>query len=342
LYKLYFPRRGTLILAPFHSEYCSMLDVFIIGAGPIGLACGIAATKAGLRYKIVDKGCLANSLYHYPANMTFFSTAEKLEIGDVPFVCNKPKPGRDEALEYYRRVALHYKLELHLFEQVLRINRENETYLIRTDKETYAAKHIIIATGFYDRPVLLNIKGEELSKLAHYYDDPHYYSFSKVIVIGSQNSAIDAALECWRKGAEVTMVIRQEAIGQRVKYWVKPDIENRIKEGSIKAYFNSSLKEIRDKEADIQTPEGLITIPNDFVLAMTGYKPDLQFLEQTGIQLSADEKRLPFYNPETMETNQKGIYLAGVICGGMDTHSWFIENSRVHADLILSHIARRN
>ncbi|PZF71331.1 YpdA family putative bacillithiol disulfide reductase [Taibaiella soli] len=315
-----------------------MLDVFIIGAGPIGLACGIAAIKAELSYKIVDKGCLVNSLYHYPTNMTFFSTAEKLEIGEVPFVCNKPKPGRDEALEYYRRVALHYKLDLHLFEQVQQIDTENDVYTIRTDKNIYQAKNIIIATGFYDRPVLLNIKGEELPKLAHYYDDPHYYSFSKVIVIGSQNSAIDAALECWRKGAEVTMVIRQPEIGQRVKYWVKPDIENRIKEGSIKAYFSSSLVEIREKEADIQTPEGLITIPNDFVLAMTGYKPDLRFLEQTGIQLSADEKLLPFYNPETMETNRKGIYLAGVICGGMDTHSWFIENSRIHAQLIAESI----
>jgi thioredoxin reductase (NADPH) len=318
-----------------------MLDLLIIGAGPIGLACGIEAANAQLDYLIVDKGCLVNSLYHYPVNMTFFSTAEKLEIGNVPFVCNKPKPGRDEALEYYRRVALQYNLRMHLFEMVDAIAPlATGGYAIHTNKETYEAKNIVIASGFYDRPVLLNIPGEDLPKVKHYYDNPHYYSFSKVVVVGSQNSAIDAALECWRKGAEVTMVIRQPEIGQRVKYWVKPDIENRIKEGSIKAYFQSNLSAIREKEVDIQTPDGLVTIPNDYVLAMTGYKPDLKFLERTGVLLSPDLKLLPTYNPETMESNLPGIYLAGVICGGMDTHSWFIENSRIHAPVIIKNIVR--
>lgn len=320
-----------------------MLDLLIIGAGPIGLACGIEAANAGLDYLIVDKGCLVNSLYHYPVNMTFFSTAEKLEIGNIPFVCNKPKPGRDEALEYYRRVALQYHLRMHLFELVGKIETIPEGgYRVHTNKDIYEAKNIIIASGFYDRPVYLNIPGEDLPKVKHYYDNPHYYAFSKVVVVGSQNSAIDAALECWRKGAEVTMVIRQPEIGQRVKYWVKPDIENRIKEGSIKAYYNSNLVAIREKEVDVQTPDGIITLPNDYVLAMTGYKPDLQFLQKTGITLSVDEKQLPAYDPGTMESNLPGIYLAGVICGGMDTHSWFIENSRAHAPLIIQDILKKS
>ncbi|CAN5709607.1 YpdA family putative bacillithiol disulfide reductase [soil metagenome] len=318
----------------------SNYDILIIGAGPIGLACGIAAKKAGLSYAIIEKGCLVNSLNNYPANMTFFSTSERLEIGGVPFMSLNNKPNRAEALEYYRRVTQVFKLNVLLFEEVKTVTRINndKKFSITTSKDNYAASNIIVSTGFYDIPVLLHIPGEEMNKVVHYYKDPHYYAFQKVIVIGSQNSAIDAALETLRKGAEVTMVIRESEIGERVKYWVRPDIINRIAEGSIKAYFNSSLIEIRANEADIQTPDGPVTIANDFIIAMTGYRPSFDFLRTIGIELSNDEKLYPAYAPETMETNNKGIYLAGVVCGGMDTHKWFIENSREHAEKIIQHI----
>ncbi len=313
-------------------------DILIIGGGPIGLACGIEAAKAGLSYVIIEKGCLVNSLYNYPVNMTFFSTSEKLEIGDVPFVSNNVKPVRAEALEYYRRVSDKFRLNLRLFEEVQTVAKNNGDYLIHTSKSDYTAKNIIVSTGFYDIPNKMNIPGEELPKVRHYYKDPHFYARQKVIIVGANNSSVDAALETFRKGAEVTMVIRESQIGERVKYWVRPDIINRIKEGSIKAYFNSALSAIRMNEADVLSPEGPICIPNDFVLAMTGYQPDFSFLEKLGIRLSADEKLAPEHDPETMETNIKGIYLAGVVCGGMDTHVWFIENSRVHAEIIIKNI----
>lgn len=319
-----------------------MFNIIIIGGGPIGLACALEAQKAGLSYLIIEKGCLVNSLYHYPANMTFFSTSELLEIGGIPFVSNNPKPTRPEALEYYRRAATSNHINIHLFERVETIHNEGDIYTIKTDKNNYKAKHIIIATGFYDIPNLLNIPGEALPKVRHYYGEPHFYAMQKVIVVGANNSSVDAALETWRKGAEVTMVVRGDAIGKRVKYWKKPDIENRIKEGCIKAYFNSQLLEVREKEADIQTPEGKITIPNDYVLAMTGYQPNFSFLEKAGIQLSQDGKKYPKYNPETMETNRRNIFLAGVVCGGMDTHVWFIENSREHAKKIIKRITESN
>lgn len=315
----------------------TVYDVLIIGGGPIGMACGIEAKKAGLSYIIIEKGCLVNSLYNYPQNMTFFSTSERLEIGSVPFVSNNPKPTRPEALEYYRRVALSMDINIRLFEEVESVSRA-EHFIIHTSRTDYLAKNIILATGFYDIPNRLDIPGEELPKVRHYYGDPHYYAMQKVIVVGANNSAVDAALETHRKGAEVTMVIREENIGDRVKYWVRPDILNRIKEGSVKAYFNSRLASVRGHEADIETPQGTLTIPNDFVLAMTGYKPDFSFIKKLGIQLSADEKQVPEHDTETMETNRKGIYLAGVVCGGMDTHVWFIENSRIHAEKIAAHI----
>ena len=329
----------------------SKYDVFIIGGGPIGLACGIAATKAGLNYIIVEKGALVNSLYNYPMYMRFFSTSERLEIGGVPFMSTNPKPGRQEALEYYFRVAQKFKLNIRLFEEVKEVYSPStpsergitgtQEFEIVTSKATYKTKNIIVATGFYDIPTMLNIPGENLPKVSHYYKDPSYYSFQKIVIVGASNSAVDAALETWRKGAEVTMVVRQSEISHRVKYWVKPDIENRIKEGSIKTYFNSTVKEIRGKEVDIQTPEGVVTIENDFVLALTGYKPNFVFLKHLGIELSNDEKQCPVYNSETMETNVTGIYLAGVVCGGMDTHKWFIENSREHADIIINDIAAK-
>ncbi len=310
-----------------------------MGGGPIGLACALAAQQQGLDYVVIEKGCLVNSLYRYPINMTFFSTSERLEIGGIPFVSNNAKPTRPEALEYYRRVAVSKEVNIHLFEKVETIKPAAKGYTVLTDKAVYEAENIVIATGFYDIPNLLRIPGEDLPKVTHYYKDPHYYATRKVIVIGANNSSVDAALETYRKGAEVTMVIREDGIGKRVKYWVKPDIENRIKEGSIKAYYHSSLIGIREQEADILTPEGIITIPNDFVIAATGYQPDFHFLESAGIQLSADGVREPVYNEDTMETNMPGIYLAGVVCGGMNTHVWFIENSREHADKIIRHIA---
>ena len=317
-------------------------DIIIIGAGPIGLACGIEAKKAGLSYLIIEKGCLVNSLYNYPANMTFFSTSEKLEIGNVPFMSISVKPNRNEALEYYRRVSEQFRLNIQLFEKVETVQEKEGGYYIKTSKSDYQTKNIIIATGFYDLPNLMNIPGEELPKVKHYYKDPHYYAGQKVIIVGANNSAVDAALETYRKGAEVTMVIRESQIGERVKYWVRPDIINRIQEGSIKAYFNSTLTEIRANEADIQGSEGKITLANDFVLAMTGYQPDFNFLKKLGIHLSEDEKQVPEHNPATMESNKKGIYLAGVVCGGMNTHLWFIENSRVHAERIINQLTIDN
>lgn len=317
-------------------------DILIVGAGPIGIACGLAAQKAGLSYVIAEKGCLTNSLYNYPLYMTFFSTSEKLEIGGIPFVSISAKPVRPEALEYYRRVTISNHLNVRLFEPVEDIKPEGDVYTVTTDKTTYSARHVIIATGFYDIPNMLQIPGEHLAKVNHYYKDPHFYAAQKVVVIGANNSSVDAALETYRKGADVTMVIREEGIGKRVKYWVKPDIENRIKEGSIKAYFHSHVKAIRENEVDVLTPQGMITLKNDFVLALTGYQPNFNFLEKAGITLTRDAKKHPAYNPETMETNMPGIYLAGVVCGGMDTHVWFIENSRDHADKIIAHIAAKS
>jgi thioredoxin reductase (NADPH) len=320
-------------------------DIIIIGGGPIGIACALEARKAGLSYLVLEKGCLVNSLYNYPANMTFFSTSERIEIGGVPFVSNNVKPNRSEALEYYRRVAVSNHLNIHLQEAVRDIRRTRFSPTDTTDgfevisaNRTYQAANVILATGFYDIPVLMDIPGENLQKVTHYYKEPHFYAMQKVVVVGASNSAVDAALETWRKGAEVTMVIRGEGIGPRVKYWVKPDIENRIKEGSIKAYTHSSLSAIRHHEVDIRTPEGIVTIPNDYVIALTGYQPNFDFLRKAGIILSDDERLQPFYNPATMETNIPGLYLAGVVCGGMNTHVWFIENSRIHAGMIIRNI----
>ncbi|MDB5192771.1 MAG: hypothetical protein JWQ96_2334 [Segetibacter sp.] len=315
-----------------------VFDVVIIGGGPIGLACALEARKAGLTYLILEKGALVNSLYNYPVNMTFFSTSERLEIGGVPFVSNNPKPTRPEALEYYRRVTTSNGIRINLFEEVKEVKQEAGYNKVITTKSSYDCKNVIIATGFYDIPYLLNVKGEELKKVKHFYNDPHYYAFQKVLVVGSANSAVDVALETYRKGAEVTMVIRRNEIGDRVKYWVKPDIENRIKEGSIKAYFNSTVAEIREHEVDIQTPEGIETIENDWVLAMTGYQPNLSLLEKIGIELCDDEVKKPTYSEDTHETNVKGVFLAGVICGGMNTHRLFIENSREHAVKIVDYI----
>lgn len=315
-------------------------DVAIIGAGPIGMASAIACRKAGLTHVMIDKGTLVNSIFNYPLNMTFFSTSEKLEIGDVPFISHNPKPTRDEALEYYRRVALHWKLNTRLFEKVDSMVKMEDRFIMYTSRNSYQSDAVIISTGFYDIPNLMNIPGEHLSKVHHYYKEPHLYFHQKVLIVGAANSAVDVALETFRKGAaEVTMVIREESIRESVKYWVKPDIENRIKEGEIRAFFNAHLIAIREKEVDIMTAEGPITMENDFVLAMTGYMPDFEFLTRLGITLNPEDGLyIPMHNPNTMETNVAGIYLGGVICGGMQTNKWFIENSRVHADMAIDHI----
>jgi len=314
----------------------NQVDLLIIGAGPIGLATGIEAKKAGISHVIVDKGCLVNSLYKYPKNMTFFSTSDRLEIGDVPFISHNPKPTRSEALEYFRRVTTSWELNTRLYESVEEVEKNGNGFEIQTSKTKYQARNIVLATGFYDLPYLLNVPGEELPKVRHYYDEPHPYFDMKVIVVGSSNSAVDVALETYRKGAkEVTMVIREPEIGNTVKYWVRPDIENRIKEGTIKAYFNSNIVEIKEDSVEIETPDGAIKLENDFVLAMTGYQPNFEFLNKLGVEIGTDEFRTPIYNEQTMESSSAGVYLAGVICGGLKTNTWFIENSRVHAGLIV-------
>lgn len=315
-------------------------DVVIIGGGPIGIACGLEAKKKGLSYLIIEKGPIVNSLFNYPINMQFFSSSEKLEIDEIPFISKEAKPKRNEALEYYRRIVTSNKLNIKLFEKVLNVDRQ-DYFLVKTDKDSYTSSNIIVATGFYDLPNLLKVPGEDLPKVSHYYKDPHFYASQKLAVIGASNSAIDAALECWRKGAEVTLIIRGPEVGQRVKYWVRPDIINRIEEGSIRAYYNSEVKEIRSAELLISTPDGEETLENDFVLALTGYMPNFEFLKNLGIELSQDEKRRPAYDPDTMETNIEGLYLAGVICGGMETHKWFIENSRIHAPIIMDAILEK-
>jgi len=311
-------------------------DIIIIGAGPIGMACAIEAQKANLSYLIIEKGALVNSLFNYPVFMTFFSTSQKLEIGDTPFVTINPKPNRNEAVEYYRRVAEKFDLKINLFETVKQVLKQSEGFEVNTTKASYTAKNVVVATGFYDVPLLMNIPGENLPKVTHYYKDPHLYAFQNVVVVGANNSGVDAALETYRKGANVTMVVRSGEMGPHVKYWVRPDIENRIKEGAITAHFHSELLEIREGEVDIKTPDGVKTIANDFVIAMTGYQPDFSMLKRFGIDLP--ESLCPIYNEDTMETNVKGLYLAGVVCGGLDTHKLFIENSRVHAEMIIRNI----
>ncbi|MEM9077001.1 MAG: YpdA family putative bacillithiol disulfide reductase [Bacteroidota bacterium] len=316
-------------------------DLIIIGGGPIGIACGLEAKKKGLSYIIIEKGTIVNSLFNYPINMQFFSSSEKLEIDDIPFISKEAKPKRNEALEYYRRIVTSNKLNIQLFETVTEVERFEDSFVVNTSKNSFRSKNIIVATGFYDLPNKIDVPGEDLPKVSHYYKDPHFYASQKLAVIGASNSAIDAALECYRKGADVTLIIRGPEVGQRVKYWVRPDIINRINEGSIKAYYNSEVKEILEEELVIDTPEGVVHLPNDFVLALTGYMPNFEFLEELGIHLSDDEKRLPEYNPDTMETNVEGLYLAGVICGGMETHKWFIENSRIHAQIIIQSILEK-
>ena len=318
-----------------------VFDLVIVGGGPIGIACGLEAKKKGLSFLIIEKGPIVNSLFNYPSNMQFFSSSEKLEIDDIPFISTESKPKRDEALEYYRRIVTSNKLNIHLFEKVESVSKTEEFFTVITDKRSYQANNLVLATGFYDLPNKLDIPGEELPKVSHYYDNPHFYASQKLAVIGASNSAIDAALECYRKGAEVSLIIRGTAVGKRVKYWVRPDIINRIEEGSIKAFYNATVKEIEKDTIIINTPDGEVSLENDFVLALTGYMPNFEFLEKLGVELSEDEKRLPNYNSDSMESNVTGLYLAGVICGGKETHKWFIENSRIHAKMIITDIIKK-
>ena len=319
-----------------------MKELIIIGAGPIGLACGIEAQKSGLSYLIFDKGALVNSLYNYPLNMTFFSTSDRLEIGEVPFISNNPKPTRAESLEYYRRVTSHWKLQLKLYEGINTIEKDADGFSIATTKGNYKTKNVVIATGFYDRPFLLNVPGESLSKVLHYYKEPHPFFGMNLVIVGSANSAVDAALETYRKGAKsVTMIIREPKIGDNVKYWARPDIVNRIEEGSIKAHFNSSITKITPNEVNFRTPKGEQSINNDFVLAMTGYQPNFELLKSLGVGFQKDVFRTPVYNSTNMQSNAEGVYLAGVVCGGLKTNKWFIENSRDHAALIVKAISKK-
>jgi thioredoxin reductase (NADPH) len=319
-----------------------MLDILIIGGGPIGLNCALEAQKNNLSHVIIEKGTIVNSLYNYPLYMRFFSTAEKLEIGEIPFISTAQKPGRQEALEYYQGIARQKSLNINLYEKVLGVSKKDEIFEIKTTKAIYLAKNVVIATGFYDIPNLMNIPGENLPKVKHYYTEPYPYARQKIVVVGSSNSAVDAALETYRKGAEVTMIVRHSEISKSVKYWVKPDIENRIAEGSIKAHFNAEMIEIKENSVVFKDEKGEThEIDNDFVLAMTGYLPDFDFLKNSGIELQGDCLK-PFYNPETMETNISNLYLAGVVCGGKDTHLWFIENSRIHANMIINGILSKS
>ena len=319
-----------------------MKDLIIIGAGPIGLACGIEAKKNNLDYLIVDKGMLVNSIYNYPVNTTFFSTSDKLEIGEIPFISHNVKPTRTEALEYYRRVCDSWDLNLDLYNEVLEIEKKESLFILNTRNGIKKSKNIVICTGFYDIPYMLNIPGEELDKVLHYYNESHPYYKMDIAIVGAGNSAVDVALDTYRKGAKsVTMIIREKEIGGNIKYWVKPDIVNRIESGEIKAFYESEILEIKEDTILIKTPTGVEKINNDFVLAMTGYLPNYEILKKLGVRINDDEFKTPLYNEETMETNINGVFLAGVICGGLKTNKWFIENSRDHSQKILSTIIKR-
>jgi thioredoxin reductase (NADPH) len=314
-------------------------DVVVVGAGPTGLACGIELQQRGVSTVLIEKGCVVNSIYNYPTHMVFFTTPELLEIGNLPMTSLNEKPGRTEALKYYRRVAEHYELNIHQYERVLSITGDDGDFEVRTSRAQYRARKIVLATGYYDLPNMLNVAGEELDKVIHYYKEPHPYYNHDVIVIGAKNSAAIAALELFWTGARVTMVHRGSWVSDRIKYWIKPNIENRIKNGEIRAYFNSRVHEIHPKTVLVETPEGPVVLKNDFVFALTGYHPDLEFLAALGIRLEAVTER-PRTNPDTLESDRPGIFLAGVIVAGMHTNEIFIENGRFHGKKIAEAIAQ--
>jgi thioredoxin reductase (NADPH) len=320
-------------------------DVLVIGAGPTGLACAIETQRAGFSVLLIDKGCLVNSLFHYPANMTFFTTPELLEIGDIPFPSAHQKPTRQEALEYYRNVAQHYKLDIRQYQQVISVKGSDGEFRVTTrdanDKHhQYTSRKIVLATGYYDRPNYMNIPGEELPKVMHYYREPHPYYDTDVLVVGAKNSAAIAALELWRRGARVTLVHRGPGIHQNVKYWIKPDIENRIKNGEVAAYFNSCVLQVQPEAVRIKTPEGEKVLKNNFVFALTGYHPDYEFLQAVGIELTRPEMR-PVCDPSSFESNVAGVYVAGVIVAGSRTSEIFIENGRFHGKRIAADLIKK-
>ena len=314
-------------------------DVLVIGAGPTGLACAIDAQNAGLRVTLVDKGCVCNSLFHYPAHMTFFTTPELLEIGNMPFSSPNQKPTRSEALEYYRKVAEHFALDVRQYHRVERVSGSDGEFVVHTvDRferaQAFRAKKIIVSTGYYDLPNYLGIPGEDLNKVHHYYNEPHPFFGLNVLVIGGKNSAAIAALDLWRHGAKVTLVHRGDAMHRHVKYWILPDINNRVMNGEVTAYFGSTVKRIAEDSVVLNTPEGEITLANDFVFALTGYHPDFAFLEKMGVTLDAENSRCPVCDPASLESNVKGIYMAGVVVAGERTNEIFIENGRFHGALI--------
>ena len=320
-------------------------EVAIVGAGPTGLACGIELKRRGIEAVVFDKGCVVNSLYHYPTNMVFFTTPELLEIGDIPMTSMSEKPVRVEALKYYRRVADHYRLTIRQYERVERVTGSDGAFVIESTDSTgafrrTAAAKVILATGYYDRPIYLNVPGEDLPKVIHYYKEPHPYYDHDVLVVGGKNSAAITALELWWSGARVTLVHRRPRLHDNIKYWIRPNIENRIKNKEIPAYFNSSVREIRPSEVVLDTPEGEVTIKNDFVLAMTGYRPDTEFLAAHGITFDPETQR-PFTDPATLESARPGVYLAGVLVAGMHTNEIFIENGRFHGRIIAEALAAR-
>ena len=335
----------TLPRAQMEAGPQTRVDVAVIGAGPTGLSCGIEAQRAGFKVVVIDKGCVVNSLFHYPVNMTFFTTADLLEIGGIPFTSANPKPTRQEALEYYRRVAEHYRLPIAQYQWVKTVmGSDGKFQLTTTDRHgrvfDYFTRKIIVATGYYDLPNYLNIPGEELPKVSHYYHEPHPYYDRDVLVIGGKNSAAIAALELYRHRARVTLVHRGPKMHAHVKYWILPDIENRIRNGEIKAHFNSTVQEIADDYAVIFTPQGVLRLKNDFVFAMTGYHPDYDFLRSMGIELSTDQFR-PVCDFETFESNVPGIYVAGVVVAGSRTNEIFIENGRFHGQQIAKHLKQK-
>ena len=316
-------------------------DLIIIGGGPTGLAVAIEAEREKLNYLVLEKGVLVNSIFRFPANMTFFSTSLNLEIGKVPFISHVDKPTRKEALEYYRRIFESWKLRIKFYEEVLGMERQpSGFYEIKTSKNTYLTQSVVVATGFYDKPRLMGVPGEDLPKVKHFYDEAHPYVGQKVLVVGAANSACDVALETFYKGAEVTMAIREDGIYEKVKYWIRPNIENRIKEGSIRAFFNTTVKEIRSNEVLLDTPDGEVLLENDFVLAMTGYQPDYEFLEKIGIEFQDDPDRTPVMDEETFESNLPNVYLAGVVQAGLNTSKLFIENTRHHGERIVGEVLK--
>lgn len=318
----------------------TLYDVIIVGAGPMGIATAIEAKANQLSHLVLEKGTLVNSVYHFPKSMVFFSTSEKLEIGNVPFVSINDKPKRDEALEYYRRVVAHWNLNIHTMEEVKNVTKERDVFSVISEKSTYQARNVIVATGFYDKPNMLNIPGEKLPKVSHYFKDAYPYIGKKVAVIGAANSATQVALELCAKGAETSIIIRETEIGENVKYWIRPNIINRIKEGAIQGFYNTTVEEITEKEIALHTPEGRIMIENDFVFAMTGYHPNYDFLKRIGIHCDTDTFSTPSYAKDSHMTNVEGLYVAGVVCGGKNTSQYFIENSKEHAQAIITHIIK--